>query len=616
MAGVEFVRLAVVGFGVFERRQELVLRDRQLTLIVGDNQDTRAALSNGTGKTTVFKAVSWCLYQRTIDGLTTDVIHRRARSAEVQLELRVDEQPYRVTRRRTRTSARLDLHRFEPDPDGPEHVDGAPGRWVDHGQSKAAHTQEAIEALLGMGWDAFRSCVLFGQGDHARFASPHLGDAARKGVLSTVLDLERYSQARERARALRQRADAALARWQTASSAAERQRATLQTRRAFLDGQRATTLAASHAGEESVADLEADLGALDAERLDLLELLATSTAALDDATARLQATAEVVERAQLDQQRANLERAEVEHRLASLATDGPCPTCGQHRRADPSRLAALRADLERMQAALIALNHATTDARQQRDDARKDQTRLREDAQTLRDRHAHLRARREAQSERRDRLRQTLTTAAATLAALDAQLAEADAALSDLDRAAASASDRITRLTALQRQVDLWLKGFGPKGVPALAMEQCLPVLNARANRHLFDLGDGDLAVRWTATGERTDGGEKEELTQHITVEGLDDVAPSGGQMRKIELATELALAEIAAESSHRGTNVVFFDEVLDGLDAEGTRRVCEWLEGLPFASIFLVSHNSGVADAFDHVITVTKRGGAADLDG
>jgi len=49
--------------------------------------------------------------------------------------------------------------------------------------------------------------------------------------------------------------------------------------------------------------------------------------------------------------------------------------------------------------------------------------------------------------------------------------------------------------------------------------------------------------------------------------------------------------------------NVVFFDEVLDGLDADGTRRVCEWLEGLPFASIFLVSHNSGVADAFDHEI-------------
>ena len=38
-----------------------------------------------------------------------------------------------------------------------------------------------------------------------------------------------------------------------------------------------------------------------------------------------------------------------------------------------------------------------------------------------------------------------------------------------------------------------WTNGFGPKGVPAYAIEQSLPVLNEKANRHLVELADGEV---------------------------------------------------------------------------------------------------------------------------
>ena len=158
----------------------------------------------------------------------------------------------------------------------------------------------------------------------------------------------------------------------------------------------------------------------------------------------------------------------------------------------------------------------------------------------------------------------------------------------------------MTRLGKQRDMYEWWVKGLGPKGVPAYAIEQSLPYINQRANTHLRILADGDIEVTWSATTEGSTGVTKEELTQNVIVEGIVGAKPSGGQSKKIELATEVALAEVMRES--------------EGVDYEGQQRVCEWLDTLPQDNILVVSHDTEIGAGFDTELWVTKQDGAGTI--
>jgi len=58
-------------------------------------------------------------------------------------------------------------------------------------------------------------------------------------------------------------------------------------------------------------------------------------------------------------------------------------------------------------------------------------------------------------------------------------------------------------------------------------------------------------------------------------------------------------------------------DEVLDGLDAAGKSRVMDLLRKLreTKSSIYVVSHDSGLAELFESQITIVKEGGVARVE-
>lgn len=596
--------LTATGFGVFKHSANVRLAEQGRVLILGENRDSDAAESNGAGKTTIMKALAWGLYGRTIDGLKTDVIHRDAASAEVVIEFSCDRrgERYRVTRRRTQRAGSLKLVRVDVSP--PE----------DASQNESSATQQAIEKLLGLDWDGFRCTVMFGQGDNGRFASRELTDKDRKGVLGTVLHLQQYEDALERARgkveAARRRSvgiageittqqghvnaqDTAIARAEGRLTglpdaqvlkvqASEKRRSALTARRDYDD----------HVAKGIVAEQEAS-------RIDgLAREVETKVTDLDGNVRELLSelgAAGAVERAH--------------------AVPGPCPTCRRERDYDKKahddavRAASLLADkqvklddqLARARTALrVAENDHAIAKRTKETEVEAARTSLR-DAERLQTEAEDLE--RGADDIERKRL------------AVVAELEEAKAIR--LTHAHAVDAARVEHALALREQeiADWWVKkGFGPKGVPAYAIEQSLPVINARANRHLLTLADGDIEVIWSATTEGTSGAIKEELTQTVRIEGISDATPSGGQQKKIELATELALAEMMFEADGLGVDALFLDEALDGLDREGQARVCSWLEGLGASSIFVISHDSGIAERFDRQILVVKEGGCSEV--
>jgi len=150
----------------------LPLENQGLVLVTGDNKDTDAAVNNGCGKSTVFKALTWGLYGETIDGERGDkVIRDGQESASVTITMMdEDGRQWAVLRERKKGAPSLQVY-----------VDGAKL------SASKEETQEAVIEALGLDFKAFKNTVLYGQNDSARFAHPKTKDSERKRMLHRIL---------------------------------------------------------------------------------------------------------------------------------------------------------------------------------------------------------------------------------------------------------------------------------------------------------------------------------------------------------------------------------------------------------------------------------------------
>lgn len=606
MNHVRLQSLTLAGFGVFRETAHLRLDRPGLYLVTGENRDTTAAKSNGSGKSTVFKGITWALYGRTIDGLTTNVVHKTARAACAELVFVVGDNTYLIRRSRSASKGALELRCTSPDP-------------KDLTAASVRATQDAIEGLIGVDYDGFRMCCLFGQGDVARFAAPGMTDAGRKEVLRAILRLDRYANARDFARAKVEKIAASIRDWQRRREEYERAIELNARKISRLTGELDALVIVRDQGADVVKDqlaiaaeheiklaealqaesqLEEEVKALDAE-LDEINGLARRAHSISDGLLR------------------DLRAAEKEaKRLATFEDDPTCSKCGQEVPFDPAELQAATQAVSKIDDELGKAKRrnqkwqeVTREAMAARQETLAELSDARADVVRLR---SAITAAKKAADSAADSLADCHTRIDKLRIAIQDHVEENEVNQEHIGVADAE----IEALTVSERVAQWWVsKGFGPKGVPAYAIEQTLPALNAGTNEHLATLADGDIEVVWTATTPGASGNVKEELTCNVVVEGIEGAIPSGGQLRKIELATELALAEIVGASGVSSFNALFFDEALDGLDEPGRRRVVDWLQSLPYATIFVVSHTDEIADAFEQELRVCKDGGAATIE-
>lgn len=601
MKKVIFKTVEITGFGVFVDRCLVELKDIGRVLIIGENNDSDSASSNGSGKTTIFKAISWACFGQTIDGLTTNVTSIQAEKAQVRLWFSVNEEHFRITRTRGATSGTLKLEQQVP----------FGGTWEDRSQG-IRETQASLNSLLGMDWDAFRCICLFGQGDVSRFASPGMTDTARKAVLNQVLNLSRYDKARDGARGVKAALQADLSTLENernkTKSKAETAKALIDVRTSDLDDSAGFIESVDEQREEAIASF--DMLRLSFVEVDLSEI----EAAKSEAEEGVQELEELVEAARdaLSTSKSSLDKAESALRSAETNECSKClrpfevseETLQKANKAvskAKKKVARSKEILDELKdelssARVVVAGHEKKIARAA-SEKREHESALASATREL----EGLEGRVEKEKERASKLLREISEHKKTVKGSKKEIADFDA--------------KITAITSKISAANWWINGFGPKGVQAYAIEQALPALNAATNKHLLSLSDGDLSVCWSATTTGTSGTEKEQLTCDVVIEGTEGAAPSGGQWRKIELATEIALSEVVKESGGTDVNLLMLDEALDGLDEQGSARVCEWLDELDYESIMVVSHTHTISDSFDTIICVCKEDGKARIE-
>ena len=170
---VKFHKIVLEGFMSFGSA-EVVLDNPGYTLVAGVNKNPAdAALSNGSGKSSIFNGLSWCLTGETLNGLKNDDvvnIHTDT-GCKVELTFSIDEVEYKVTRYRKYPKLGNNL-KIE--------VNGQ-----DRSGATLSKSEEILESLVpDLTPDLIGSVILLGQGLPHKFSNN--SPAGRKELLENL----------------------------------------------------------------------------------------------------------------------------------------------------------------------------------------------------------------------------------------------------------------------------------------------------------------------------------------------------------------------------------------------------------------------------------------------
>lgn len=291
---------------------------------------------NGNGKSALLDAITYALWGKTRASgnqasSEDDLVRLGAEEMEVRFEFRLNEDLYRVFRRRNRRTRTGDWQL---------HLQAADGTWKPVGGSTMRETERHLVRLLRMEYETFVNSAYIQQGRADEFTRQK--PDARKRILADILDLKRYDRLEQMARDRRNECDLAIR---------------------DLDGE-IRVLAAQASDADShrlrLAEQEEALATWSSERAvrqERVEAFRTRLAALDERAQRLKERDERLREAEQEilELTAEMERLTVRIRAAdSLLSER------EQIETDVGRLLEARAALERLEADVAALQSLRT----------------------------------------------------------------------------------------------------------------------------------------------------------------------------------------------------------------------------------------------------------------
>jgi DNA repair exonuclease SbcCD ATPase subunit len=612
------------------------LSDRGLVLIQGDNQADTSADSNGVGKSSIPEALEWCWFGETARGVSgDDVINRDAKKDCFVKSVAIDGHiTYTATRHRKHKTGKntFTLKSF----DGVKEVD------LTKGTEKL--TQEVAIGIIGCSLDVFTASIYAGQEK-----MPDLPSMTDKNLKVIIEEASGASLLEGAYRMARKDHDDAL----KALEVVRIEHDKADTQEGFLRAQvhSAKSQLGAWAGEKTVreqkvrdeisavlphlrrvkedlekfdkalieagiADCDSKIGLVQEEQRGLAALDKT----LNDARAYEIAYANEKQMHEQAKLRAEKSLEQIEHQVGC-----PCSSCGRPLTAAELGTAKSKAT-EQFQAYDKALADAITKLAGQTDNVKLVQAARDEFAASMTDIStvAAQRSVFERQLATVNDLLRHQTSYANTarswrdqLLAIQAETNPHHATVERLEKELAAAETKTAELkkkiaeeevnVALEAEV---VKIYSPAGVRAHILDDVTPFLNAQTAKYLTILSDGNIEAIWTTLTPDSKGVMKEKFTIEVTnatggglFKGL-----SGGEKRKVRVATALALQDLVATRATKPIDLFIGDEIDDALDSSGLERLMQILEekARERGSVFVISHNE-LRDHIKQVLLVEK---------
>lgn len=159
---------------------------------------------------------------------------------------------------------------------------------------------------------------------------------------------------------------------------------------------------------------------------------------------------------------------------------------------------------------------------------------------------------------------------------------------------------------------------FSKSKIPSFLLDNLLPVLNRYATKYSSILTGGTLNIRFNNQTSLKSKQVREKFS--ITVEnefGASEYkGDSSGEKRRVDLCVLFALQKVAMLRSKNNFNVLWIDEIFDSLDISGVEQAVSLLEDEAdtYPTIFVISHSSELISYFDNIITIKKKNGVSTI--
>jgi len=217
------------------------------------------------------------------------------------------------------------------------------------------------------------------------------------------------------------------------------------------------------------------------------------------------------------------------------------------------------------------------------------------------------------------------------LASVQDKLQKAKSQMADTARENQDRTKRNTRIQVIQEQTDEFIrelntitnsldkrrdllsnlemlkKAFSTNGLLAYKIENGVKDLEMLVNEYLSELADGRFTLEFVLSNDK--------LNVLITEDGdtVDITELSSGQLTRVNTATLLAIRKLMSSISKSRINVLFLDEVISVLDADGKEKLVEVLLQEKDLNTYVVSH--GWEHPLLEKITVVDRNKISELE-
>jgi len=634
-------RLEIDNFLTVGQGQRVSLDDKGLVLIQGVNKDDSSARSNGAGKSSIADALCWALYGETARGVSSDDVVNIAAKKDTRVEVEIDMEGTSVV------IARYRKHKTY------KNTSRVTVGGVDATKGTEKETQELINMLIGCSREVFSAAIYAGQEEMPDL--PAMTDKQLKTMIEEaagIEDVERaYAIARERLSNEEAGVRSELTMKQMKEDSLNELKEQIENERKNADAFEATRqvrvksfLTQANYAEEMAKQRiqkinELSQSALEEELKTLTETSDTSSAAqkaLETAQTALNEEQRAMARLEALEQQAFIKYEKAQKAVESVDDDvnKPCAMCGKPGDVtDRAHLLAHRQkDVEDAERAYNNARHAVVE---QQTKVTKAQVAVCEAGREVPDMTSVVKRQGEVMTLLKEitvlktegrsfvmkaRENRTLAENAKTeenpcvvrIDALNVRLNNLLDAIAKHEEKYKQGCEKVETLKAV-------VKIFGPAGVRAHLLDTVTPFLNERTTDYLSALSDGNINATWTTLTSNAKGELKEKFSIEVvnsegaaTYKGL-----SGGEKRKVRLATALALQDLVASRAAKSVDLWIGDEIDDALDPAGLERLMGILErkARERGTVLIISHNE-LKDWCDSVMTITKENKQSRIEG
>lgn len=149
-------------------------------LLVG-NIEGDYCKSNGSGKSAVFEAITWSLFNNSRSSSKNDNIRWGQDSCKVEIEFLHEGEKYKVVRERFRKSSTSNVYFFR---------ENSLNEWTDMTKETSTETNKFITEVIGMDYKTFLNTVYFRQNDISEFAEADPG--SKKEIIKNIVDISKW----------------------------------------------------------------------------------------------------------------------------------------------------------------------------------------------------------------------------------------------------------------------------------------------------------------------------------------------------------------------------------------------------------------------------------------